>query len=222
MIDPERLIGGLLFGGLGKGFMKLDKKKRKGGGSFLDGAFGSTTKTAIGMGALGVGIAAFEHFMSQRQTSPSVAAPSTVYAPPPPPPAPSGFGTTPPPPPPPARSSQTTGDGILLIRAAIAAANADGAIDAGEREKILQQLESIGINAEERAFLAAEFLSPATLEGIASQVHTPELAEQVYAISLLTLEVDTEAEKKYLNDLKVHLKLSDSDIQRIQSLLGVE
>ncbi|HVJ62832.1 MAG TPA: DUF533 domain-containing protein, partial [Tahibacter sp.] len=113
MFDPERLLGQMLSGSLGNLFGGR-------GRSLLGGDLGS--KAALGMGALGVAIAAYEHYTEGRQ-----APAATQSAGPPPPPPPAGG---PPPPSPATRAiavtTQTQDDALLLVRTMIAAAAADG------------------------------------------------------------------------------------------------
>ena len=219
MFNPEKLLGGLLKESLGL--------KRSG------------AKGALGMGVLGLAIAAAEHFANQKSGTPATggspdgrSVPSFPPPPPPPgmrspappppgssaaPPTPSG-GTRPPPPPPAQTPSIGLGsdEAVLLIRAMIASANADGTIDARERRKILQRLESIDLSEEERRFLQAEFGAPCGLETVAAQVKSDAMARQVYAVSLMAVTVDTDAEQTYLDSLAGRLGLSASDREQIR------
>ncbi|MGB5986783.1 MAG: DUF533 domain-containing protein, partial [Desulfobacterales bacterium] len=111
-------------------------------------------------------------------------------------------------------------DAVLLIRAMIAAAHADGHMDAQERETILGKLEKLNLSAEERGFIGNELLSPASLESIVSQAGTPEMARQVYAVSLMAITVDSEAERRYLELLAQKLGLAPEQAAEIQRKLG--
>jgi uncharacterized membrane protein YebE (DUF533 family) len=104
----------------------------------------------------------------------------------------------------------------------IAAANADGVIDAEERGRILERLNSVGPTPEERAFMAEELLSPTGLDDIVKNVKTAEMAEQVYAVSLMAITVDTDAERRYMTALARRLNLDEAAIQRICQQVGVE
>ena len=111
---------------------------------------------------------------------------------------------------------------MLLIRAMIAAANADGVIDETEREAILERLRTVDLSPEEQAFITQELFSPADLETIVSGVTSMDLARQVYAVSLMTIEVDTEKERQYIKTLANRLELDDTTIQQIQRSLELE
>lgn len=94
---------------------------------------------------------------------------------------------------------------LLYIRAMIAAAAADGRIDANEQKQILGGLEQAGIAAEAQAFLAQEIENPASTDDLASAVATPEQAVQVYTAARLAIEPDTNAENAFLEELAERL-----------------
>ncbi len=102
----------------------------------------------------------------------------------------------------------------MLIRAMIAAANADHAVDDVERHAILEKVTASGLGAEERDFIEQELANPLDLRALVAQVKSPEMAEQVYAASVLALEVDSDAERNYLQRLASALNL---DTARWQS-----
>jgi len=111
---------------------------------------------------------------------------------------------------------------VLLIRAMIAAANADNIIDRDERNRILGKLKEIGLNDEELSIITHELLSPADLNTIISLVKTPAAAKQVYAISLLAIDIDTDTEKIYISTLRERLELDDTVFKEVHTKLGVE
>lgn len=224
MFDPQRLLGQMLGGSLGGDFGGR-KGKRKSSGLGL-GSIGN--KATIGVGLLGVAMAAWEHYsQSQRATTVPTGAvmtggvptggaaqaqqPAQPYAShmPPPPPAHA-------PPPPPVSAAPTTRpmpviddrqqSVVLLIRAMIAAANADGHIDATERDSILGRARDGGLDADTLAFLDAELAKPQTLQQVVANAK-PELAADIYAASALAITVDTDAEKQWLDMLAYGLRL---------------
>lgn len=104
----------------------------------------------------------------------------------------------------------------------IAAANADGAIDQEERQRILDKFRDADLSAEEHTFLINELFAPASLEGIVSQISTEAMARQVYTVSLLAITVDTDAERAYLQTLGQRLGLSPADRDSMHRALGIE
>jgi uncharacterized membrane protein YebE (DUF533 family) len=109
----------------------------------------------------------------------------------------------------------------LVLRAMISAAKADGEIDAVEVERIAGKLREGGVDAEERAFVMAEMRRPIDLDGLIGAVRSPEVAVEVYAASLLAIEVDTAAERDYLSRLAGGLRLHPETVRRIHQALGV-
>jgi len=173
-------------------------------------------KFALGMGALGVAIAAFDHFMEQRQRP--AGAPGSGPPTPPPDPSVAMPSTAPPPPPGP---TAPEGEAALLIRAMIAAAYADGELDEDEKAAIVERLGNAGLSPEERRFLSQEMERPLPLDGVVEGVGSPQQAEQVYAVSLLAIRVDSEAERSYLQELAGKLALPRTTVERLNAVFGV-
>ena len=95
----------------------------------------------------------------------------------------------------------------ILIKAMINAAKADGQIDREEQDQIVQQLGEL--DQEEIEFLKREFAAPLNLIEFARSVPA-ELNQQVYAVSLSAIELDTNYEARYLQDLAKYLDLTAS------------
>jgi uncharacterized membrane protein YebE (DUF533 family) len=110
---------------------------------------------------------------------------------------------------------------LLIVRAMVNAAKADGQIDGQEVERISAKLGEAGSDQEARAFLAQELQKPIDSDAITRQISDPELAVQVYAASLLAIEVDTAAERAYLRDLAARLGLDASAVTHVHQALGV-
>ncbi len=87
------------------------------------------------------------------------------------------------------------------IRAMIAAAAADGRIDADEQQRILGGLRQAGIADTAQRFLAAEIGNPATVDELASGISSPEEAVQVYTAARVAVDPDTRQEHAFLSAL---------------------
>lgn len=105
---------------------------------------------------------------------------------------------------------------LTLIRAMIAAARADGQMDMQESQAIFDKIESLGLDDENRALLIEEMNHPVNMDTIIQSATTPELAAEIYTASLLAVDVDTAAEKGYLNMLAARLKLPASLVSEIE------
>jgi uncharacterized membrane protein YebE (DUF533 family) len=113
-------------------------------------------------------------------------------------------------------------DAEIIVRAMINAAKADGRIDDVEIKKIIGNLEQGGLTAEEKEFFVAEANKPMDIDSvIASAAGQPEMAAQIYAASLLAIEVDTPAEQQYMQQLAAGLGLDPQVTGHIENALGV-
>ena len=110
---------------------------------------------------------------------------------------------------------------MLLIQAMITAAKADGAVDAEESQRILGKLEEAGASHEERAWVMTEMAKPVDIDGLVVQAEDPRLALEVYAASLMAIDVDTEAERDYLIDLRGKLGIDPEMAARVHDAIGV-
>ena len=109
----------------------------------------------------------------------------------------------------------------LTVKAMINAAKADGHIDETETERIVGKLKEGGVSDEERRFVAGEMRKPMDIDSIARAVPNQQVATQIYAASLLAIEVDTDKERRYLQELAAALRLDDSAVGYLHSALGV-
>lgn len=96
---------------------------------------------------------------------------------------------------------------LLLIRGMIAAAKADGQIDAEERGRIIGKLKEAGAGAEALAFVEQEMAGPVDLEAVAAGVRDEQTAAELFLASMFAINVDTPAEKAYLAQLANRLGL---------------
>lgn len=122
--------------------------------------------------------------------------------------------------PPPQAAYQTEELGKSLVRAMIAAAKADGQIDADERDRIFKRLESMPLSADEKAFVFDELQAPLDIAAVVARADTPEHAAEIYAASLVAMTPDSEAEKTYLAQLAQRLRLEPGLVAHIHSGAG--
>ena len=98
--------------------------------------------------------------------------------------------------------------GVKIIQAMIAAAKADGHIDAQEQTRIFGKLDEAGLGTEEKAFLMDELRKPLDIDAIVALADNTEQAVEIYAASCLAIEPDDAAEQAYLAMLSARLKLA--------------
>jgi uncharacterized membrane protein YebE (DUF533 family) len=104
----------------------------------------------------------------------------------------------------------------VLIVAMIAAAKADGHVDAEERGRIYQRLEEGGLQPEEIAFLQRELTEPVDIERIVAGARNKEEAVEIYAASVMAIRSDTPQEQQYLANLAGRLQLEPGLVQSIE------
>ena len=196
------LLGGVLAGGLtgmmaGKGGKKFAKSALKLGGAATIG---------------GLAYAAYNRYRQQsvsggQASGQPAASPATASLDAPP--VDSGFL------PPPNESAAQSVMGLAIIRAMIAAAKADGHIDDTERGRIFEQINTLSLSADEKAFLLDELARPLDIDAIVKLGTTPEISAELYAASLLAADPDTPAERAYLQMLAARLGLEQALVDQI-------
>ncbi len=107
-----------------------------------------------------------------------------------------------------------------LVRAMIAAARADGHIDAEERGRIADRLKLSGIDEEAGAFIDTELGKPFDLDDIVASAKTDAQKVELYTASRLAIEPNARAERGYLDMLAGRLKLPDALVDHIEATVA--
>ena len=108
----------------------------------------------------------------------------------------------------------------LALRAMIAAAKADGQIDQAEMDRILGHLQADEVTEAERRFVLDEIRKPLDPADLAKDVRNPAQAAEVYAASLLAIDVDSEVEREYLRNLSRALRLDPGVVAFLHQTTG--
>jgi uncharacterized membrane protein YebE (DUF533 family) len=111
-------------------------------------------------------------------------------------------------------------EALLMVRAMIAAAKADGTVDAAERAAIAGQLDAAGLTAEERDFVLADFDRPLTPEALAREARDPMLRARLYAAAFAAAGTITPPERAWLDALAKALKLDKAAAAAIEERLA--
>ena len=227
MFDAKRLLDQFVGGQGGQG-----QSGQGGGGDFLRGAGGGAlagglaaillgTKTGRklggealklgGMAAVGaLAYKAYRDWQAGKQPAPSGSQPQPQQAPVPMLPAPSGTPFNP------STPNEQQALARHLLRAMIAAAKADGHVDAQEQARIFAEMDKLPLAADDKAFVMDELRAKLDIDAVASAASTPEEAAEIYAASLLAIDVDNAAERGYLSMLAARLKLDDALVAHLQ------
>jgi uncharacterized membrane protein YebE (DUF533 family) len=121
-----------------------------------------------------------------------------------------------------AREEQQVRDvATLTIRAMINAAKADGRIDEKETERLVGKLREDGITDEEQRFVLEEMRKPMDTDAIVQAVPNEQVAAQIYTASLMAITVDTDAEKRYMQELASKLGLNQQVMAYLHQAVGM-
>lgn len=110
-------------------------------------------------------------------------------------------------------------DATLMIRAMCNAAKADGQVDEQEQANIIGKLGD-DVGEAEINFLKQELAAPLDVAAFARSVPA-EMAPNIYALSCMTVKVDTPQEAQYLQQLGQGLNLDGATVGAIHKQLGL-
>lgn len=232
MLDPKKLLtdflgpnaGGILDQASTKAKGALAGVDRNKAGTFAAGAaaggivgllLGSKKAKKIGGNLLtyggaamlgGLAYKAWQNWQQNKQVAGPGAAPEIA-----PPPRDSAFDP----------ASGAAADGapfaLALVRAMIAAAKADGHIDATEQRALFARIETLGLDAEAKAFVFDELSRPTDLDAIAALPRNQEQASEIWLASRLAIDPDDARERAYLAALGAKLNLPQPLLAHLES-----
>jgi uncharacterized membrane protein YebE (DUF533 family) len=181
---PGGALGGLAAGGL-LGVLLGNKKMRNMAGGIA--GYG---------GAAALGALALKAWQTWQQNQPNDAAQQTAGTP-------AQFE--------PAQLQRLAADGkpfeLALVRAMIAAANADGHIGPEEHKTIFEHVNKLNLAADDKAFVFDALARPASAYEIAALAGGPEQAAELWLASRLAIDPDDTREQAYLQMLAGALNL---------------
>ncbi|WP_137157656.1 tellurite resistance TerB family protein [Rhizobium sp. FKL33] len=164
----------------------------------------------------GLGYQAYKNWQDGNQPQPVGGAPAPAQGQPAPEllPAPAGTGFS--------LEDHANNDdfALILVRAMISAARADGHIDDAERQAILGKVRLAGLDPDAEAFLSAELSNPVDLDAIIGAAKTESQKVELYTASRIAIDPDTRAERGYLDLLAGRLGLADGLIDHIEATVA--
>ncbi len=104
----------------------------------------------------------------------------------------------------------------LMLSAMIAAAKADGTIDAREQELIFERIGAADLDAAEKGYLMDQMRRPLSIDDLVAAVSGLEEAVEVYTASVLAIDPDHPAERAYLDLLAARLNLDPTLVAEIR------
>ena len=106
---------------------------------------------------------------------------------------------------------------LALLRAMIAAANADGHIGADEQKQIFEAANRGGLDAEDKAFLFDALQNPLSPDQIAALAGTQEQATELYLAARVAIDLDHPDEEAFLRDLARSLRLPGDLVRHLDA-----
>ncbi len=114
-------------------------------------------------------------------------------------------------------SAQASDQATLIIRAMINAAKSDGSIDEAEQEKIIGKLGDV--SQAEADFVRNEFRARLNVQEFVQSIPRG-MEQQIYAVSLMAIDLDTNKEARYLGELADGLGIQHQLANQIHDQLG--
>lgn len=99
---------------------------------------------------------------------------------------------------------------LILIRAMVGAAKADGHVDATEQQHLFAEVERMALDAQAKAFIFDLLSQPVDLNEVTSKVTNEAQAGEVYLAARLAINPDQPAERAYLDALASRMNLPTS------------
>jgi uncharacterized membrane protein YebE (DUF533 family) len=107
-----------------------------------------------------------------------------------------------------------------LVKAMVAAAQADGVIDEDEQQRLVGRLDQLGMSSGDRRALVEQLRTPVDPREIVDAATSPELALQIYAASALAVTIDTRVERNYLDQLANDLGVDPGLKAQVEQTVG--
>lgn len=109
---------------------------------------------------------------------------------------------------------------LLLLRAMLSAARADGHMDGNERQTIESQISTLGLDKETLEFIQNEMQQPLDPGQLAAQVESSEEGAEVYLASAMVVDTAGRDERIYLDRLAGALNLAPGLAETLEHQLA--
>ena len=106
---------------------------------------------------------------------------------------------------------------IRVVEAMIAAARADGSVDAEERRQIFARLADAELNAHEQSFVIERLAAPVDLDALVGGVESQELAVEMFTAAALTVAPAAPGERAFLELLAARLGIEPGLKQSVEA-----
>lgn len=107
---------------------------------------------------------------------------------------------------------------VILLKAMLAAAKADGEVDEEEQKLIEQQIQSMGLEGEVSDMLKGSLVTPLSASAVARMAEGDQaIAAEIYLVSSIVAGKDNIQEKLYMDSLAKALGLPDDLVEQLEA-----
>lgn len=96
---------------------------------------------------------------------------------------------------------------MILIKAMIAVAKADGKIDDDEKDIINREIKRLGLHTKLEDVMRAGSVTPLSAKAVANMADSEEVAAEIYLVSIMVADHENIQESGYINELAAALDL---------------
>ncbi len=105
---------------------------------------------------------------------------------------------------------------LVLVKAMVAAAKADGHMDADEQQKIFKAVETTSLSASEKGLIFDFLQKDIPIFDITTGINCIEMKAEIYLASCLVITLDHPAERAHLDNLAMALQLPEGLSQQLE------
>jgi uncharacterized membrane protein YebE (DUF533 family) len=105
---------------------------------------------------------------------------------------------------------------LTLVKAMIAAARADGHMDAQEQQRIFQAVEKMNLSSQEKAIVFDSLQKNIPIQELVNGISTMELKAEIYLASCLVIDPNQPGEREHLDKLGSALALPEELLQQLE------
>lgn len=113
-------------------------------------------------------------------------------------------------------------ESLFVVKTMVAAAMADGHLDGGEYQRIIDKAAELGLDADEQRIIFDEIKQPMNIDLIVAQTSSPVLAVEVYTASVLAIDESQPKSEAYLSELAHKLNIPQPLVSSVhRELTGI-
>ena len=117
-------------------------------------------------------------------------------------------------------SNDENSQSLFIVKTMVAAAMADGHLDGGEYQRIIDKAAELGLDADEQRIIFDEIKQPMQIDLIVAQTQSPVVGVEVYTASVLAIDESRPESEAYLRELATKLNIPEPLVQSVHQQLA--